>query len=88
MPGEWYEPSPERLTDYYHEYINFLTNYDTVFMDDFQYIKFNIKKINPNEKVFLPSRLFFTGEIKSIDYEIVSKYNPDVKKGRIDIYNS
>lgn len=88
LPGHIIYPEPKEYIDYYHEYIEYLTNYDILFRNGYFYVKFEVNKINPNQLIFLPSRLFFTKEIKTIEYEINSKYNPKVKKGKIEIFKS
>ncbi len=88
LPGKVINPEPKEYIDYYHEYIEYLTNYDILFKDGFYFIKFVINKINPNQMIFLPSRLFFSKNVKSIEYEINSKYNPKIKKGKIEIIAS
>lgn len=88
LPGEYFYPEPKEYIDYYHEYIDYLTDYNILFKDGYHYIKFVINKINPNEKIFLPSRLFFTKDVKEIEYEVNSKYNSKVKKGKLKIVES
>jgi len=78
-------PDPKEYIDYYYDYLKYLTCYDIVSDNNNYYIKFVINKINPNQMIFLPCRLFFNKNIKAIEYEINSKYNPEIKKGKIEI---
>ena len=88
LPGKIFLPEPKEYIDYYHEYIDYLTYYDIIFRDGYYIVKFVVNNINPNQMIFLPSRLFFTKDVKNIEYEINSKYNPKVKKGKIEIIES
>ena len=51
--------------------------------EEYFYIKFELKNIRPNEKVFLPSRILFKRIPKFIEYEIKSKHNSDIQRGKI-----
>lgn len=77
------DPSYESYTKYYYDYINAIADYEIVSDDKHYYIKYEQKKIKPNEKIFLPSRLFFKKIPNRINYEIKSKYNANIQKGEI-----
>ena len=88
LPGQVFLPEPKEYVDYYHEYIDYLTYYDIIFRDGYYIIKFVVNNINPNQMIFLPTRLFFTKDVKTIEYEINSKYNPNIKKGVVEVSKS
>lgn len=78
-------PSYESYMEYYYDYINAIATYEILSDNQYYYIKYEQKKIKPNEKIFLPSRLFFKEKPNCINYEIKSKYNANIQKGEIFI---
>ena len=60
-------------------------NYEVINEDNFYYIKFSQKDIKPNEIVLFPSQILLSDKIGYIDYEIKTKLNYNIQKGRIII---
>lgn len=79
------KPSYRSLKEYYKEYLNCLMNYEVINEDNFYYIKFSQKDIKPNEIVLFPSKILLSDKIGYIDYEIKTKLNYNIQKGRIKI---
>ena len=52
---------------------------------DYNIIKFNISYLKQNTNMYLPTYLFFKRLPEYIEYEIKSKYVPDVVEGRYEI---
>lgn len=83
LPGYYFLPDSKEYLDYYSDKIESLIDYNISYSDGFYYIRTVQKSISPNEKVFLPSRLFVTKNIDFIEYEIISKYNSEKIVGKI-----
>ena len=59
--------------------------YEYFFENERDIIKFEIKELGPNVAMSFPSKLIYAGDIEEIEYEIISKYQSDVIKGKIII---
>jgi len=82
------EPEPKEYIDYYKEYIDYLIGYEITYETGYYYIRFSYSQIKPKEKIFLPTRLFFYGDIEYLEYRINSKFNSEIKTGRIEVLKS
>lgn len=78
-----FRPKYDSYVDYYKEIIDYIAAYEIMPDEEYFYIKFELKNIRPNEKVFLPSRILFKRIPKFIEYEIKSKHNSDIQRGKI-----
>lgn len=85
---EFFGPGYDSYIDYYQEIIDYIANYEVICDEEYYYIKFEQKKIKPNEKIFLPSRILFKNIPELIEYEIKSKYNSNIQKGIIKCSNN
>lgn len=79
-----YESDVEEYKDLILSKTNYSYNYDNKYI----YVKAELKSIKPNEKVKFPSILIFKNIPNFIEYEIKSKLNPNIKKGKIITNNS
>jgi hypothetical protein len=59
--------------------------YEFFFENGKSIIRLELKEIGPNIKISFPSLIFFSAPVRKIDYEITSKYNPDIIKGSINV---
>lgn len=75
----------EGYVEYYKEYIKTIADYEITFDSDYYFIKFEQKEIKPNEVIFIPSRLLFKEKPDYIDYELRTKHNPNIQKGKITL---
>lgn len=78
------KPEYEEFIDYYIKYIKNLADYFIHKDEDYYYVKYTQKEIKPNEKIFFPSKLIFVKIPKCIEYEIKTKHNPNIMKGKIE----
>ena len=85
VPGMlgYVEPDYEDYFNYYVEYIQWLSDFQITYDEEYYYIKCEQKNIKPNEKIILPARLIFKEIPDCIEYEIKTKYNYKVMNGRI-----
>lgn len=83
LPIGYSKQSYEASVDYYKEYIKTVADCDLTSDDKYDYITFNQKEIKPNELIHTPSRLLFLSKPSIIEYEIKTKYNPNIKTGKI-----
>ena len=47
------------------------------------FLKYEQKNIKPNEVISLPSKILLRKIPEDIEYEIKTKYNPNIQKGKI-----
>ena len=59
--------------------------YDIIVQDDKIYMSFRLSKISPNEKIFFPSYIFVSDDLKSINYTIKSKYSFENEKAQLKV---
>lgn len=83
-----FNPEYDSYVDYYQDCIDYIANYDITVDEKYTYIRFEQKSIRANEKVFLPSRLLFKNIPEFIEYEIKSKHNPNIQKGKINCFTN
>ena len=85
--GNNYEPSYlDKVKDNMMDVVSHLEDlYDFEKYDeeDFIILKYNFSKIMQNSNIFIKSKLLFNKENLNIDYEIKSKNNQDIIRGRI-----
>ncbi len=76
-------PSYESLKEYYNELILGYADYEIIEDDKYFYIRFEQKEIKPNDNISIPSKLLFKTPPDYIEYEIKTKHNPNIQKGKI-----
>lgn len=69
--------------NYYIKYIQWLSDFEITYDEEYYYVKCEQKRIKPNEKILLPARLIFKEIPKFIRYEIKTKFNSKIMKGQI-----
>lgn len=77
------EEEYESDVDDYKDSIISKADYEYNYDEKYVYIKAELKSIKPNEKIKFPSILIFKKIPDSIEYEIKSKLNPNIKEGII-----
>lgn len=81
-------PSYESYIEYFKEYVKSVADYEIIETDEYYFLKYEQKNIKPNEVISLPSKILFKKMPEEIEYEIKTKYNPNIQKGKILNNNS
>lgn len=76
-------PSYKSYIEYFKEYVKYVADYEIIEEDDYCFFKYEQKNIKPNEVIALPSKILFRKIPDNIEYEIKTKYNPNIQKGKI-----
>ncbi len=77
------DPSYESYIEYFKEYVKSVADYDIIETENYYFLKYEQKNIKPNEVISLPSKILFRKIPEDIEYEIKTKYNPNIQKGKI-----
>ena len=60
-----------------------MADYEIIETDYYYFLKYEQKNIKPNEVISLPSKILLRKIPEDIEYEIKTKYNPNIQKGKI-----
>ena len=77
------DPSYESYIEYFKEYVKSVADYEIIETDYYYFLKYEQKNIKPNEVISLPSKILLRKIPEDIEYEIKTKYNPNIQKGKI-----
>ncbi|MBR4671970.1 MAG: putative DNA binding domain-containing protein [Bacilli bacterium] len=85
LPIGYSKPDYKEYVDYYINYVQTIADYDVSEDEDYYYLKYNQREIKPNELIHLPARIIFIDKPNEIEYEIKTKYNSNINKGKISL---
>ena len=77
------KPSYDSYVEYFKENLKSIVDYEFIIEGEYCFIRYEQKNIKPNEDISLPARILFSNELDEIEYEIRTKFNPNIQKGRI-----
>lgn len=77
------KPSYDSYAEYFKEYLKSIIDYEFIVEAEYCFIRYEQKNIKPNEAISFPARILFNSELDEIEYEIKTKYNPNIQKGKI-----
>lgn len=77
--------SYEDQKNYYEDSLNDIFMYRDFDKPKFDILSFNIEYLKHNTSMAFPSKLLFKNVPRIIEYEITSKYTPDMVKGKINL---